>query len=83
MDERLATDMEAAARAIRRSRVLTIHGSADGTIPVSDASEFARCIRNHTLHVVEGADHGFSDEAHAAEAVEQAVKFFLDGRPEQ
>ena len=83
MDERLSTDMEAAARAVRHSRVLTIHGSADDTIPVSDASEFARCIRNHTLHVVEGADHGFSEEVHATEAVEQAVKFFLDGCPSQ
>ena len=81
MQERMTTDMEAAAKAIVRARVLSIHGSADDTIPVGDALEFARCVANHTLHVVEGADHGFSQEAHAAEAVNQAVQFFLAGCP--
>jgi len=81
MNERLTTDMEAAAKAIQQARVLTLHGTADDTIPVSDASEFDHRVKNHTLRVVEGADHGFSQEEHAAEAVRLATEFFLDGQP--
>ena len=41
-------------------RVLTVHGSADETIPVEDALEFAKIIPNHKLHIVEGADHNYT-----------------------
>ena len=41
-------------------RVLTVHGSADELVPVQDALEFAKIIPNHKLHVVEGADHGYT-----------------------
>eukprot|EP00955_Chlamydomonas_euryale_P083789 363889-Chlamydomonas_euryale.AAC.9 len=53
MDERLAIDMGAAAAAVVASRVTTVHGSADATIPVEDAHAFARVTPQHSLHVVE------------------------------
>uniref|UniRef100_A0A0D6R8A1 Serine aminopeptidase S33 domain-containing protein n=1 Tax=Araucaria cunninghamii TaxID=56994 RepID=A0A0D6R8A1_ARACU len=59
--DRLQTDMKSAALSIARScRVLTIHGSKDEIIPVTDAFEFDKLIPNHTLHVIDGADHVYS-----------------------
>lgn len=61
------------------AQVLTLHGSADDTVPAKNAEEFARHIRNHTLKVVDGADHGFSQ--HKDIAVETAAAFLLEGMP--
>lgn len=59
--DRLATDVEAACSTIDPNcKVLTIHGSSDNVIPVSDASEFHRLIPNHQLQIVEGADHSYT-----------------------
>ena len=37
----MSLDMDAAARGVRRSQVLTVHGAADETIPVADAHAYA------------------------------------------
>lgn len=42
-------------------RVFTIHGTSDEIIPVEDAFEFAKIIPNHKLHIIEGADHGYTN----------------------
>ena len=57
-------------------RVLTVHGSADQVIPVQDALEFAKIIPNHKLHVVEGADHGYT--SHQAELVSVVLNFIKE-----
>ncbi|KAK9705449.1 hypothetical protein RND81_07G058100 [Saponaria officinalis] len=58
---RLNTDMhEASLKIDKHCRVLTVHGSADETIPVEDAYEFAKVIQNHKLHIIEGANHSYS-----------------------
>lgn len=54
-------------------RVLTVHGSADETIPVEDALEFSKIIPNHKLHVIEGADHCYT--SHQAELVSVVLDF--------
>ena len=54
-------------------RVLTVHGSADELVPVQDALEFAKIIPNHKLHVVEGADHGYT--SYQAELVPVVLNF--------
>ncbi|CAI5465272.1 unnamed protein product [Closterium sp. Yama58-4] len=60
IQERLATDMAAAARAIPPScSVCTIHGSEDATVPVEDASSFHTDVPNHHLHIIDGACHNF------------------------
>jgi alpha/beta superfamily hydrolase len=59
MNERLSLDMSAAVKAISLTEVLTIHGSADTTIPVEDAHSFAQDIKTHSLTVIDGADHSF------------------------
>ena len=44
IEERLSIDMEAAAKRISLSEVLTVHGKADATIPYQDGEAFSRCV---------------------------------------
>jgi dipeptidyl aminopeptidase/acylaminoacyl peptidase len=48
-------------------------------IPIEDAHAFAAAIRQHNLHVVDGADHNFRVPAHAEEAVKKVVAFIEGG----
>lgn len=75
MQERMTTDMVDEAKKIRNTEVLTIHGSADDTIPLADAEEFDRHISHHTLKIVDGADHRFSQ--HKDAFVPLAAEFLL------
>ncbi|PQQ16988.1 uncharacterized protein Pyn_02840 [Prunus yedoensis var. nudiflora] len=61
----------------RECRVLTVHGSADETIPVEDALEFSKDNTNHKLHVIEGADHCYT--SHQAELVSVVLDFIKAG----
>ncbi|XP_038699775.1 uncharacterized protein LOC119997065 isoform X2 [Tripterygium wilfordii] len=54
-------------------RVLTIHGSDDEIIPVEDAVEFSKIIPNHKLHIMEGANHGYT--SHQAELSSIVLNF--------
>lgn len=54
-------------------RFFTVHGSADETIPVEDAYEFAKHIPNHKLQVIEGANHNYT--AHREELADAVVDF--------
>ncbi|CAI7832110.1 unnamed protein product [Closterium sp. NIES-54] len=77
IQERLATDMAAAARAIPPScSVCTIHGSEDATVPVEDASSFHADVPNHHLHIIDGACHNF--RVHGRELGQAAVAFLLN-----
>ncbi|KAH6761690.1 alpha/beta-Hydrolases superfamily protein [Perilla frutescens var. hirtella] len=77
MMERLNTDMHEACLSIdARCRVLTVHGSADEVIPVGDAKEFAKMIRNHRLEIIQGADHGYS--SHQDELVSVVLPFIKE-----
>lgn len=59
--DRLLTDTKSAALSIPKScRVLTIHGSKDEIVPVTNAFEFDKLIANHSLHVIEEADHNYT-----------------------
>lgn len=72
--ERLNTDMRAASVSISKGcRFLTVHGSADKTIPVEDAHEFAKHIPNHELRVIEGANHNYT--SHRKEVADAVVDF--------
>uniref|UniRef100_A0A0E0JKE0 BAAT/Acyl-CoA thioester hydrolase C-terminal domain-containing protein n=1 Tax=Oryza punctata TaxID=4537 RepID=A0A0E0JKE0_ORYPU len=79
--ERLNTDMRAASISIARNadnlpssfRFFTVHGSADETIPVEDAYEFAKHISNHKLQVIEGANHNYT--THRKELTDAVVDF--------
>ncbi|KAH9801457.1 Hydrolase 4 domain-containing protein [Citrus sinensis] len=72
--DRLNTNMHDACLQIdMECSVLTIHGSSDKIIPLQDAHEFDKIIPNHKLHVVEGANHGYTN--HQAELVSVVLDF--------
>ncbi|KAL6747077.1 Alpha/Beta hydrolase protein [Haematococcus lacustris] len=77
--ERMQLDMEAAARRITLSEVLTVHGTADTTIPPKDAEAFSRCIRQHCCWMLEGADHCFRSKAHTDQMIRKVVEYVHQG----
>ncbi|KAI3524743.1 hypothetical protein L1887_03406 [Cichorium endivia] len=75
--DRLNTNMhEACLQIDKYSRVLTVHGSDDSIVGVEEALEFAKIIPNHKLHVIEGANHGFSK--HQDELISVVLSFIKD-----
>lgn len=58
-------------------RVLTVHGSADEVVPLEDALDYDKTIPNHKLHIVEGADHGYS--SHVDELAPVVLPFIKAG----
>ncbi|KAI3790058.1 hypothetical protein L2E82_02871 [Cichorium intybus] len=75
--DRLNTNMhEACLRIDKDSRVLTVHGSDDSIVGVEEALEFAKIIPNHKLHVIDGANHGFSK--HQDELISVVLSFIKD-----
>ncbi|XP_039164723.1 uncharacterized protein LOC104430929 isoform X2 [Eucalyptus grandis] len=78
--DRLNTNMhEACLQIDKNCRVLTVHGSADEVVPVSDALEYAKIISNHKLQIIEGADHRYtSHQAELASIVSSFIKKALE-----
>ncbi|XAR53444.1 Feruloyl esterase [Bertholletia excelsa] len=74
--DRLNTNMgEACLQIDQKCRVLTVHGSADEIVPVEDATDFAKVIPDHKLHIVEGANHAYtSHQPELASAVLPFIK---------
>jgi len=56
--------------------VLTVHGSKDQVVPVTDALEFDKIIINHKLCIIEGADHEFT--MHQAELGSVVLDFIRE-----
>ena len=77
LQDRLDTDMEAIAKKIRLTEVLTIHGAVDRTVPVADAHQWGRHIASHQLAVIDGGDHNFTQSGPAAAMTSAAVQFLL------
>ncbi|CBJ26067.1 conserved unknown protein [Ectocarpus siliculosus] len=76
-EERAALNMKKTAASITRSKVLTIHGTEDETIPVADAYEFDKVLPNNELVVVEGATHRFATEPEQVEVM-KALNRYLE-----
>ncbi|TYG67029.1 hypothetical protein ES288_D05G046100v1 [Gossypium darwinii] len=64
--DRLTTDTRAACLSIDQN-------CRDKIVPAKDALEFARFIRNHKLHIIEGADHEYT--AHQDELATVVLDF--------
>lgn len=76
MQDRLALDIQAEATSIPPSvSVLTVHGAEDAVVPVQAAHDFARHVATHELHVMQGADHSFTQPRHRAELLDRVVHF--------
>lgn len=78
--ERLNTDLKAAASVIPNTcRLLTVHGSEDEVVPVKEAFECDKCVPNHTLQIIDGADHMYSKhERHLADSVIEFIQQDFD-----
>ncbi|CAI9286086.1 unnamed protein product [Lactuca saligna] len=75
--DRLNTNMHEACLQIDKDcRVLTIHGSNDSIVRVEEALEFAKIIPNHKLHIIKGANHGFSK--HQNELISVVLSFIRE-----
>ena len=72
-------DMAAQCEKITIAEVLTLHGSADATVPPEDAASYAKAVRNHMLCMVEGADHNFRSREHVDKAVKKVVDYICGG----
>eukprot|EP00879_Flechtneria_rotunda_P006261 GHRR01006580.1.p1 GENE.GHRR01006580.1~~GHRR01006580.1.p1 ORF type:complete len:331 (+),score=107.37 GHRR01006580.1:101-1093(+) len=83
MMERLHTDMSEAAALIEHCKVLTIHGTADTTIPIKDGRQFAAVVPNCSLVEVEGADHNFRTSPDHVKQLIDAVVSFLNSNAQQ
>ncbi|KAK6151959.1 hypothetical protein DH2020_014594 [Rehmannia glutinosa] len=72
--ERLNINMHDTCLSIdKRCRVLTIHGASDKVVKLEDAREFDKVIPNHTLHIVKGANHGYTK--HQSELASTVVSY--------
>lgn len=60
---------------VLRAPILVVHGVEDEVVPVSDAHDIASAARNASLHLVDGADHRFSQEVHLRPALDRIVEF--------
>ncbi|MED6174011.1 hypothetical protein PIB30_064924 [Stylosanthes scabra] len=77
LKERLNLNMHEQCQQIDKDcRVFTVHGSADEIIPVGDAFEFAKILPNHKLHIIEGANHVYTDNQ--AELASVVVNFIRE-----
>mmetsp|Transcript_13786 Transcript_13786/g.36996 ORF Transcript_13786/g.36996 Transcript_13786/m.36996 type:complete len:351 (+) Transcript_13786:237-1289(+) len=88
LEERLALDMRDELSHIARNgaaaglRVLTVHGSDDQVVPVSDAYTVHDELGDglHTLKVVKGADHRFTSPDDLAALVTETLLFIESHR---
>ena len=69
--------MEAIAKKIRVTEVLTVHGTADRSIPVADAYQWGKHIASHQLAIIENGDHNFTQPGPAHAMINAAVQFLL------
>lgn len=58
--------------------VLFVHGDKDTYVPYQDSVKYSRLVKNGTLVVIKGAEHGFHDkEKDSVQADAATLKFFL------
>ena len=57
---------------------LITHGDHDETVPIEQSIKTAKLIKNCTLKIVKGADHRYTNQAHAAEMLEAISNFIIN-----
>ncbi|KAI8467572.1 MAG: Alpha/Beta hydrolase protein [Monoraphidium minutum] len=79
LEDRLSTDVGAAAASVpAETRVLTVHGTDDADVPVSEARKFAAAVASHELLVLEGCDHRFSGPGPLLLMAPRVCEFFSE-----
>jgi 1D-myo-inositol-tetrakisphosphate 5-kinase/inositol-polyphosphate multikinase len=67
-------DMAAVVRAVPvETQMLFVHGTADATIPASDAEEFVMARGSAELFLVKGANHSFQRTAHRKVLIDRVI----------
>ena len=76
LQERIDTNMQEACSKIGpRTIVLTVHGTADDSVPVSNASLYHKALPGSQLELLEGTDHTFSSSADREQMIKVVVEF--------
>ena len=75
-DDALEHDVVSAVRVIR-APLLVIHGTQDDVVPFTDADDIAAAANNVSLHLVDGADHPFSQEHYLEPMLGEVTEFFV------
>jgi dipeptidyl aminopeptidase/acylaminoacyl peptidase len=57
---------------------LIVHGDKDDSVPVEQSQRTASLMENCRLEVIEGADHGYSNEAHYKEMLDLISGFIVE-----
>lgn len=73
--ERATLDMSTYTSAIKSSKVLTIHGTADSVISVQDGKEFHSRIPGSELVLVPDADHNFRNAGTTQPMIDAVVRY--------
>ena len=55
--------------------VLVVHGDKDETVPIEQSVELVKHLKKGKLHIVQGADHKFSNEKHFNEMITTVADF--------
>ena len=57
--------------------ILFVHGDKDTYVPYEDSVKYSKLVKNGSLVVIKGAEHGFHDRKEDAEAADKATINFL------
>jgi hypothetical protein len=57
---------------------LIVHGDKDDSVPVEQSKRTASLMENCRLEVIEGADHGYSNEEHFQEMLDLISRFIVE-----
>jgi len=76
IDARKAKGYEA-AKNIKIS-TLIVHGNKDDSVPIEQSKRTASLMENCRLEVIEGADHGYSNEEHFKEMLDLISEFIIE-----
>ena len=68
-------EMEEECKKIDTTEVLSIVGTEDRSFSPDAAKTLDRCIRQHEMFFIEGAEHFFADPKHLQMMVDKCVAF--------
>ena len=57
--------------------ILFVHGDKDTYVPYEDSVKYSKLVKNGSLIVIKGAEHGFHDRKEDAEAADKATVEFI------
>ncbi|MCJ7680085.1 MAG: alpha/beta hydrolase [Candidatus Aminicenantes bacterium] len=58
--------------------VLIIHGDRDESVPIEQSRDYSKHLRQGQLHVIQGADHRYSEPCHFTEMIDRLAGFLLE-----